>query len=83
MHLSTASRSIPRLIWKLLPNTEARELRKISGESLWSMGIFGISMPGTDIAARPMLGFGWSFERPSFAAVTDISVQDTGRSRSI
>ena len=50
---------------------EARELRKISGESLWSMGIFGISMPGTDIAARPMLGFGWSFERPSFAAVTD------------
>ena len=50
---------------------EARKLRKISGESLWSMGIFGISMPGTDIAARPLLGFGWSFERPSFAAVTD------------
>ena len=50
---------------------EARELRKISGESLWSMGIFGISMPGTDIAVKPVLGFGWSFERPSFAAVTD------------
>lgn len=37
---------------------EAHELRKISGESLWSMGIFGITMPGTDIAAKPTLGFG-------------------------
>lgn len=50
---------------------EARPLRKISGESLWSIGIFAISLPGTDIAARPLLGFGWSFERPTFAAVTD------------
>lgn len=59
---------------------EARELRKISGESLWSMGIFGITMPGTDIAARPTLGFGWSFERPSFAAVTDFRfrIQEEG-----
>ena len=59
---------------------EARELRKISGESLWSMGIFGISMPGTDIAARPTLGFGWSFERSSFAAVTDFRfrIQEEG-----
>ena len=59
---------------------DARELRKISGESLWNMGIFGISMPGTDIAARPALGFGWSFERPSFAAVTDFRfrIQEEG-----
>ena len=59
---------------------DARELRKISGESLWNMGIFGISMPGTDIATRPALGFGWSFERPSFAAFTDFRfrIQEEG-----
>ena len=50
---------------------DARELRKISGESLWNMGIYGISLPGAGITAKPTLGFGWSFERPSFAAVTD------------
>ena len=32
---------------------EARELRKISGESLWNIGIFGTFVPGTDIAAEP------------------------------
>ena len=51
---------------------EARKLRKISGESLWHIGIFGISLPGTGISGKPMVGFGWSFERPSFAAVTDL-----------
>ena len=36
---------------------EARELRKISGESLWHLEIFGTFVPGTDIAAEP--GYGW------------------------
>ena len=59
---------------------EARELRKISGESLWNMGIFGISMPGTDIAAKPALGFGWSYETPSYAAATEFRfrIQEEG-----
>ena len=59
---------------------EARELRKISGESLWNMGIFGISMPGTDITAKPALGFGWSYETPSYAAATEFRfrIQEEG-----
>lgn len=32
---------------------DARELRKISGESLWHIGILGTFVPGTDIAAEP------------------------------
>ena len=35
---------------------EARELRKISGESLWHLEIFGIFVPGTDVAADPGYG---------------------------
>lgn len=50
---------------------EARELRKISGESLWNVGIFGISLPGAGITAKPALGFGWSFENPTYAAATE------------
>ena len=46
---------------------ETRELRKISGESLWNVGIFGTFIPGTDIAAEPGFEFGWSYERPSYA----------------
>ena len=59
---------------------EARELRKVSGESLWNMGIFGISMPGTDITAKPALGFGWSYETPSYAAATEFRfrIQEEG-----
>lgn len=41
---------------------EARELRKISGESLWGMGIFGTFIPGTDVAAEPGMAFGWSYQ---------------------
>ncbi len=50
---------------------EARELRKISGESLWGMGIFGTFIPGTDVAAEPGMEFGWSYQTPSYAVGTD------------
>ena len=51
---------------------EARELRKISGESLWNMGILGIFIPGTDVAAEPGLEFGWSYETPSYAVGSEM-----------
>ena len=35
---------------------EASELNKITGESLWNVGIFGTFIPGTDIAAEPGYG---------------------------
>ena len=50
---------------------EAREFRKISGESLWHMGIFGTFIPGTDVAAEPGMEFGWSYQTPSYAVGTD------------
>ena len=50
---------------------EARELRKISGESLWNVGIFGTFIPGTDIAAEPGFESGWSYETPSYAVGTE------------
>ena len=49
---------------------EARELRKISGESLWHIEIFGTFIPGTDVAAEPGYGTGWSYETPSYAVGT-------------
>ena len=53
---------------------EARELRKISGESLWNIGIFGTFIPGTDIAAEAGYEFGWSYETPSYAVGTELRV---------
>ena len=50
---------------------EARELRKISGESLWHMGILGTFIPGTDVAAEPGFEFGWSYQAPSYAVRTE------------
>ena len=50
---------------------EARELRKISGESLWTMGIFGRFIPGTDVSAEPGFEFGWSYQTPSYAVGTE------------
>ena len=50
---------------------EARELRKIAGESLWGMGIFGTFIPGTDVAAEPGMAFGWSYQTPVYAVGTD------------
>ena len=51
---------------------EARELRKISGESLWHLEIFGTFVPGTDIAADPGYGWGWSYQTPSYAVGSDL-----------
>ena len=50
---------------------EARELRKISGESLWHIGILGTFIPGTDVAAEPGFEFGWSYQTPSYAVGTE------------
>ena len=53
---------------------EARELRKITGESLWHLGIFGTTIPGTDIIAEPGFEFGWSYETPAYAVVAEYRV---------
>ena len=45
--------------------------RKISGESFWHVGIFGTSIPGTDILAKPGFELGWYYETPSFAVGTE------------
>ena len=57
---------------------EARELRKISGESLWHIEIFGTFVPGTDIAAEPGYGSGWSFQTPSYAVGSDVRFAFSG-----
>ena len=53
---------------------DARFHRKISGESLWHVGILGTSIPGTDIVAEPGFAFGWNYETPSFAVGTEYRV---------
>lgn len=50
---------------------EARELRKISGESLWNVGIFGTTILGTDIIAEPGWQFGWTYQTPSYSIGTE------------
>ena len=50
---------------------EARELRKISGQSLWHLKIGGTFIPGTEVAAEPVLETGWSYETPSYAVGTE------------
>ena len=50
---------------------EARELRKISGESLWHIGILGTFIPGTSIGAEPGYEWGWSYETPAYAVGTE------------
>jgi hypothetical protein len=50
---------------------EAAELNKITGESLWNIGIFGTFIPGTDIAAEPGYEFGWSYETPAYSVGTE------------
>lgn len=50
---------------------EARELRKIDGESLWNVGIFGAFIPGTDAVAEPGYELGWSYETPKYAVGTE------------
>ncbi len=50
---------------------EAAVRRKITGESLWNVGILGTFIPGTDIVAEPGFEFGWSYETPSYAVGTE------------
>ncbi len=50
---------------------EASELNKITGESLWNVGIFGTFIPGIDIAAEPGWEFGWSYETPAYSVGTE------------
>ncbi len=50
---------------------EARELRKISGESLWHIGILGTFIPGTDIAGEPGYEWGWSYQTPAYTVGTE------------
>ena len=50
---------------------EARELRKISGESMWNVGILGTFVPGTSIGAEPGFELGWSYQTPSYAVGTE------------
>ena len=57
---------------------EARELRKISGESLWHIGILGTFIPGTDIAAEPGYEWGWSYQTPAYAVGTEFRVSASG-----
>ena len=37
---------------------EARQLRKISGESMWNVGILGTFIPGTSVGGEPGVEFG-------------------------
>ena len=53
---------------------DARFHRKISGESLWHVGILGTSIPGTDIIAEPGFALGWYYETPAFAVGTEYRV---------
>ena len=53
---------------------EARELRKISGESMWNLGILGTFVPGTDIAGEPGFELGWSYETPAYAVGTEYRI---------
>ena len=50
---------------------DAPVLRKISGESLWSIGLFGTSVPGTNLNGE--LGFeaGLSYQMPTYAVETE------------
>ncbi|MCY4403639.1 MAG: hypothetical protein OXD54_13775 [Candidatus Poribacteria bacterium] len=50
---------------------EAEKLNKISGESLWNVGIIGIAIPGTDHFAEPGYEFGWSYETPKYGIGTE------------
>ncbi len=50
---------------------EASEVKKMMGESLWNMGIFGAFIPGTDAAAEPGYEFGWSYQTPRYAVGTE------------
>ena len=50
---------------------EASELKKMTGESLWNIGIFGATIPGADVIGEPGWEFGWSYETPKYAVGTE------------
>ena len=45
--------------------------RKITGESLWTMGLFGTSIPGTNLNGELGVEAGLSYERPTYAVETE------------
>lgn len=45
--------------------------RKITGESLWTMGLFGTSILGTNLNAELGFEVGLSYERPTYAVETE------------
>ena len=51
---------------------ETRDLRKIAGQSLWHMKIFGTFIPGTAAPIEPGFEFGWSHETLSYAVGTEL-----------
>ncbi len=50
---------------------EGSEAKKIAGESLWNVGIFGTFIPGADVTAEPGYEFGWSYETSKYAVGTE------------
>lgn len=84
-HIEEMIETAPRLVDALVNNKpidstidmesvtehEAEKLNKISGESLWNLGIIGIAIPGTDHFAEPGYEFGWSYETPKYAVGTE------------
>lgn len=46
-------------------------MRKISGESLWSIGLFGASVPGTNLNGELGFGIGLSYQMPTYAVETE------------
>ena len=45
--------------------------RKISGESFWSIGLFGTFLPGTNLIGELGLEAGLSYERPTYGIETE------------
>lgn len=52
-------------------DTEARELRKVTGESHGNIGFFGAFVPGTEVSGTPGYRAGWSYELPTYAVESE------------
>lgn len=56
-------------------------IKKIAGESLWTMGLFGTLVPGTNLTGELGFEVGLSYERPSYAIETEFRLtggEETG-----
>ena len=53
---------------------DAPVLRKISGESLWNVGLFGASVPGTNFNGELGFGAGLSYQMPTYAVETEFRI---------